>query len=52
MREKYFEDLGLDNGEQIFEKFKINAFDILNKQNKDKEIQESDEEKDNEKANQ
>ena len=48
MREKYFEDLGLDDGEQIFEKFKINVNEILNKQNEDKKIQkqESSEQKD------
>ena len=35
MKEKYFEDLGLDDGEEIFKKFKINVDEILNKKNED-----------------
>ena len=42
MKEKYFEDLGLDDGKEIFKKFKINVEEILNKKNEDE-----DEEKDN-----
>lgn len=44
MKEKYFEDLGLDDGSKILSKFKINVDDILeqsekheNKKNKNKE---------------
>lgn len=29
MREKYFEDLGLDDGQDILSKFKINMDEIL-----------------------
>lgn len=35
MREKYFEDLGLDDGLDILEKFKIDIDDILDKKNQD-----------------
>ena len=37
MKEKYFEDLGLDDGEEIFKKFKINVNEILNKKEQDQE---------------
>lgn len=33
MREKYFEDLGLDDGEEILKKFKIDVDEILNNDN-------------------
>ena len=39
MREKYLEDLGLDGGEEILEKFKINVSDILNNNLKDNKVQ-------------
>lgn len=42
MKEKYFEDLGLDDGEEIFKKFKINVDEILNKKEKDEESTEDD----------
>ena len=29
MREKYFEDLGLDDGQDILCKFKLNMYEIL-----------------------
>ncbi len=35
MREKYFEDLGLDDGLDILEKFKIDIDDILDKKSED-----------------
>lgn len=34
MREKYFEDLGLDDGQDILSKFKINMNDILDESKK------------------
>lgn len=37
MREKYFEDLGLDDGLDILEKFKIDIDDILDKKNQDED---------------
>lgn len=40
MKEKYFEDLGLDDGEEIFKKFKINVEEILNKKNEDEDKEE------------
>lgn len=38
MREKYFEDLGLDDGQDILSKFKINMDEILeeSKEHEDK----------------
>ncbi len=42
MKEKYFEDLGLDDGEEIFRKLKIDVDEILNKKDqKSKEKKES-----------
>ena len=42
MKEKYFEDLGLDDGEEIFRKLKIDVDEILNKKDeKRKEKKES-----------
>ena len=42
MKEKYFEDLGLDDGEEIFRKLKIDVDEILNKKDeKSKEEKES-----------
>ena len=37
MKEKYFEDLGLDDGEEIFKKFNINVGEILNKKEQNQE---------------
>ena len=37
MKEKYFEDLGLDSGEEILKKFNINVDEILDKKDKDTE---------------
>ena len=37
MKEKYFEDLGLDDGEEIFKKFRINVDEILNKKDENQE---------------
>ena len=37
MREKYFEDLGLDDVLDILEKFKIDIDDILDKKNQDED---------------
>lgn len=35
MKEKYFEDLGLDDGEEIIKKFNINFDEILKKKERD-----------------
>ena len=40
MREKYFEDLGLDDGIDILEKFKININEIIDNK-EDNEIKEN-----------
>lgn len=45
MKEKYYEDLGLDDGEEIFKKFKINVDEILNKKNEDEDKNNKDEKK-------
>ena len=38
MREKYFEDLGLDDGIDILEKFKIDIDEILENEEDKKEV--------------
>ena len=45
MREKYFEDLGLDDGQDILSKFKINMDEILeeSKEHEDKKQKDDDE---------
>lgn len=38
MREKYFEDLGLDDGIDILEKFKIDVDEILEKNDESEDL--------------
>ena len=48
MREKYFEDLGLDDGKDILSKFKINMDEIL-EESKEHEDKKQKDAKENEK---
>lgn len=48
MREKYFEDLGLDDGQDILSKFKINMDEIL-EESKEHEDKKQKDAKENEK---
>jgi hypothetical protein len=41
MKEKYFEDLGLDDGDDILKKFNINFNEILKKKAEDEENEET-----------
>ena len=50
MREKYFEDLGLDDGQDILSKFKINMDEIL-EESKEHEDKKQKDAKENEKIN-
>ncbi len=38
MREKYFEDLGLDDGIDILDKFNIDVDEILDKENDNEQV--------------
>ena len=51
MREKYFEDLGLDDGQDILSKFKINMNDILEESKKHENKKQKDVEDDDKKEN-
>lgn len=41
MKEKYFEDLGLDDGEEIFKKFKIDVDEILGNKEEEQDFKET-----------
>ena len=50
MKEKYFEDLGLDDGEEIFKKFNINVGEILNKKDANHEKENNEKQSQNEES--
>ena len=51
MREKYFEDLGLDDGQDILSKFKTNMNDILEESKKHENKKQKDDKEDEKKEN-
>ena len=51
MREKYFEDLGLDDGQDILSKFKINMDEILEESKEHEDKKQKDAKKNEKKDN-